>query len=76
MKYFRLIVLEGHNLLRPTFKAEFSSRRADMSRLSLTVVFQRRSSLFQLNPGALLSFIAGQQLSQSLLVLQLLTNNF
>ena len=47
-----------------------------MSSLSLSLVFQRRSCLFQLQLGLLLRFIAGQQLSQSLLVLQLLTNNF
>ena len=76
MKYFRLIVLEGNNLLRPTLRAVISSSKRNMSSLSLTLVFHRRSALFQLQLGFLLRFIAEQQLSQSLLVLQLLTNNF
>ena len=53
-----------------------SASKRNMSRLSLSLVFHRRSVLFQLQLGFLLRFIAEQQLSQSLLVLQLLTNNF
>ena len=53
-----------------------SASKRNMSSLSLSLVFHRRSALFQLQLGLLLRFIAEQQLSQSLLVLQLLTNNF
>ena len=49
--------------------------KADMSRMSLSIVFQRSSALFQLQLGMVLRFIAGQQLGQSLLVLQLLIHN-
>ena len=76
MQYFRLIVLEGNNLLRPKLRAVISASKRDMSSLSLSLVFHRSSALFQLQLGLLLRFIAEQQLSQSLLVLQLLTNNF
>ena len=71
-----MIVLEGNNLLRPKLRAVISSSKRNMSNLSLSLVFHRSSALFQLQLGLLLRFIAEQQLSQSLLVLQLLTNNF
>ena len=76
VKYFRLIELEGNNLLKPKLRVVISSSKKNMSRLNLSLVFQRKSALFQLQLGFLLRFIAEQQLSQSLLVLQLLTNNF
>ena len=76
VKYLRLIELEGNNLLKPKLRVVISASKKGMSRLNLSLVFQRRSALFQLQLGFLLRFIAEQQLSQSLLVLQLLTNNF
>jgi hypothetical protein len=66
--------VEGDNFLRPKLTAVFSQRKGK-SRLALTIVFQRRSALFQLNLGLLLRVVASQQLGQSLLVLQLFNNN-
>ena len=68
-------MLEGDNPLQPVLTAEFSSSQQGRSHLSLSVSFHRRSSLFQLQLGLLLRLVAGQQLSQSLLVLQLLIHN-
>ena len=53
----------------------FCQGKANMSRLSLSVVFRRSSALFQLQLGMVLRFIASQQLGQSLLVLQLQIHN-
>ena len=74
-KYPRRVVLEGDTPLQPVLTAEFSSSQQGRSQLSLSVSFHRRSSLFQLQLGLLLRLVAGQQLSQSLLVLQLLIHN-
>ena len=71
---FRKIVVEGDNFLRPRVTAVFSQRKGN-SRLAMTIVFQRRSALFQLNLGLFLRLMGSQQLGQSLLVLQMITNS-
>ena len=72
---FRKIIIEADNILQPLLTFEFSPKKTDMTRLSVSIVFQRRSLLFQLQLGMILRFIANQQFSQSLLVLQLIIHN-
>ena len=66
--------MKSHLLLHQ-YNVMILQEKADMSRMSLSIVFQRSSALFQLQLGMVLRFIAGQQLGQSLLVLQLLIHN-
>ena len=72
---FRKIVIEADNILQPLLTFEFSPKKTDMTKLSVSIVFLRKSLLFQLQLGMILRFIANQQFSQSLLVLQLIIHN-
>jgi len=73
----RILVIEGNNFFSPQLTAVFSevSSKKPRSSLYLSLVFRRRSALWNASMGTVLRVVGRHQLKQSLVILQILTAN-